>query len=76
MTMRITASFQNEGDWVVATCLENGVASQGHTIDEALSNLKEALELYFEDEPSPQFKPFKILRSISAQYLNLCAIIS
>jgi predicted RNase H-like HicB family nuclease len=33
----------------VARCLEIEVASQGETIDEALANLREALELYFED---------------------------
>jgi len=32
----------------VAQCLELDVASQGETEAEALSNLKEALELYFE----------------------------
>ena len=34
---------------VCAKCLENSIASQGKTIEEALSNLREALELYFED---------------------------
>jgi len=29
------------------------VTSQGETLEEALANLKEALELYFEDEPIP-----------------------
>lgn len=38
-----------EEDWYVATDIISGVASQGKTIDEATSNLKEALELYFED---------------------------
>ena len=28
-----------------------GVASQGDTPEEAIENLKEALELYYEDEP-------------------------
>ena len=51
MTQRLTASLQNEGEWIVATCLENGIASQGKTLDEALANLREAIELYFEDEP-------------------------
>jgi predicted RNase H-like HicB family nuclease len=37
-----------EGDWYVAQCLEVDVASQGETEDEALANLKEALELHFE----------------------------
>lgn len=37
--------------WYVARCLEVEVASQGHSVEEALVNLKEALELYFEDAP-------------------------
>ena len=39
-----------EEDWFVATCLENNIASQGKTIDEATENLKEAIELFYEDE--------------------------
>jgi predicted RNase H-like HicB family nuclease len=40
----------------VAQCLEVDVASQGRTEEEALQNLKEALELYFE-EPQPTVTP-------------------
>ncbi|HKD86450.1 MAG TPA: type II toxin-antitoxin system HicB family antitoxin [Terriglobales bacterium] len=43
-----SASVWREGDWYVSQCLEVDVASQGKTEDEALENLKEALELYFE----------------------------
>jgi predicted RNase H-like HicB family nuclease len=50
MSFKLTVSLQDEEEWVVATCLENGIASQGRTLDDALSNLKEALELYFEDK--------------------------
>ncbi len=39
-----------EGKWFVAKCLEMEIASQGKTKLEALKNLEEALELYFEDE--------------------------
>lgn len=38
-----------ENKWFVAKALEVEVASQGKTEKEALANLKEALELYFED---------------------------
>ena len=48
MKRPFAASVWREGDWFVAQCLEIDVASQGETEDEALSNLKEALELYFE----------------------------
>lgn len=39
-----------EDKWFVAKALEVEVASQGKTESEALDNLKEALELYFEDQ--------------------------
>jgi predicted RNase H-like HicB family nuclease len=48
--MRLTASLTREGEGYVAQCLEVDVASQGDTLEEAISNLKEALELYFEGE--------------------------
>ncbi|MCL2348933.1 MAG: type II toxin-antitoxin system HicB family antitoxin [Planctomycetaceae bacterium] len=34
----------------MASCVENNVASQGTTVDEAVNNLKEALTLYYEDD--------------------------
>jgi len=51
MHRRFTAAVVREGKWYVARALELEVASQGPTLDEALANLKEALELYFEDAP-------------------------
>ena len=51
--MRFTAAVTHEDPWYVARCLEVEVTSQGGTADEALANLKEALELYFENEPLP-----------------------
>lgn len=34
----------------VAECLEIDAVSQGDTVDEAMKNIKEAIELYFEEE--------------------------
>jgi len=51
--MRFTAAVTQEAPWYVARCLEIEVASQGNTVEEALSNLRKALELYFEDRPLP-----------------------
>ena len=51
-----TVVIQKEDDWFVAKCLENSVASQGKTVDEAVGNLREALELYYEDEALPEYK--------------------
>lgn len=42
-----------EGKYYVAQCLNVDVSSFGETETEALANLKEALELYFEDMPTP-----------------------
>jgi len=57
MRFNVTVSIHQEDDWYVAACLENSVASQGKSINEALANLKEALELYFEDnEEAPVIK--------------------
>ena len=40
-----------EGDFYVAQCLNVEVSSFGDTKDDALKNLQEALDLYFEDMP-------------------------
>lgn len=47
---RVTAELWREGEWWVARAIEVNVASQGKSKEEAQSNLKEALELYFEPE--------------------------
>ncbi len=51
--IRLTSAITHEGSWFVARCLEVEVASQGETLESALSNLQEALELYFEDHAAP-----------------------
>ena len=48
MTQEFTATVWQEGEWFVAQCREVEVASQGLTEEEALVNLREALELHFE----------------------------
>jgi len=45
-----TIIIKREEEWFVATCIENNIASQGKTIDEAAENLKEAIALFYEDE--------------------------
>ena len=59
-----------EGDYYISQCLEVEVASFGKTRPEALANLQEALELYFEDIPLPKKSAVKnpILTSIPLQY--------
>lgn len=56
--MKLTAVVTHEDPWYVSRCLEVEVASQGETADEALENLKEALELHFEGAELPAaFEP-------------------
>lgn len=50
MSIRYNVMIQKEENWYIAKCLDNNVASQGKTIEEAMKNLKEALELYVQNE--------------------------
>lgn len=52
------AIIWQENKLFVSSCLEIEVASQGKTKKEALENLEEALELYFEDEKLPLPKSY------------------
>lgn len=54
---RIHSVIWKEDKWYVAKALEVEVASQGETEKEALDNLKEALELYFEDQTKVELAP-------------------
>ena len=46
--MTIMAIIHAEADGFVSLCPELDIASQGETRDEARSNLREAVELFFE----------------------------
>ena len=50
MSIKITVIVQKEEGWYVSKCLENNVTSQGKTVEDAMANLREAIELYYEDE--------------------------
>ena len=45
---QFTSIIQRDGDWYVAFCPELDIASQGRTIEEARTNLIEAIELFLE----------------------------
>lgn len=64
----LNALVWREGDWYVAKAIEVLVASQGRTKKQALNNLEEALELYFEDEKIPAEK-VNVLQSLSLEKL-------
>ncbi len=54
---RIHSVIWKEDKWYVAKALEVEVTSQGKTEKDALENLKEALELYFEDQSKIELSP-------------------
>jgi predicted RNase H-like HicB family nuclease len=66
-TLRLTATVVPDGDWFVARCVEVEVASQGRSIEEALANLREAVELYYENEPAPEALPETVVAPIEVR---------
>jgi len=64
-----SALVWKEDNLFVAKSVEVEIASQGKTKKEALANLEEALELYFEKElPSPKLLPYE---DLSLEKLNI-----
>ena len=61
MRQEFSASVWQEDDWFIAQCLDVDVASQGETEQVALTNLSEALELYFE---APQATSLPVIRKV------------
>jgi predicted RNase H-like HicB family nuclease len=55
-SFQFTAVIEREDDWFVATCPEVDVVSQGKTIEDARSNLLEAVELFFEVASASEIK--------------------
>ena len=58
---QVTAIIYREDDGFVSLCPEFDVASQGKTVEEARSNLSEALELFLQtasdEEIQERYKP-------------------
>ena len=52
-----TAVIHKEDDLYIADCPEVGTVIQGHTVEEAIANLKEATELYLEEFPNENTSP-------------------
>jgi predicted RNase H-like HicB family nuclease len=53
----ITYCVYREEEFFVAQCLNVEVSSFGGTREEAVANLREAVELYFEGESAGDFTP-------------------
>ncbi len=58
-TLRMPILTWKEGEVYVADCPAVRIASQGDTEQEAIENLKEAIELYFEDMPGMTVPPYE-----------------
>lgn len=65
--LRMTAAVTKEGKFYIARCLEVEVTSQGETMDEALENLREALELYYEDQVDVETPSTPIIAPIDVE---------
>lgn len=65
----LSALVWKEGKWYVAKCNEIEAASQGKTKKEAVKNLKEAIELYFENEPP--FPRLPELKDVSLESIKI-----
>jgi len=67
--MQFSAVLIKEGKYYVALCPELDIASQGENVEEALRNLKEAIELYLEEEdaqvPKEETRPLITLIEVS-----------
>ncbi len=71
MSYKFTAIINKEPKWYVARCVELGVVSQGKTIEDAQKNLKEAVELYLEDNPKAKIyisKSASLITTLELQY--------
>jgi predicted RNase H-like HicB family nuclease len=53
---RFTAIIEREGNLYVALCPELDIASQGDSVEEARTNLVEALTLFFEVAEAPEIE--------------------
>jgi len=75
--MRFTAIIRKGEKQYVALCPEIDVASQGHTIEKAISNLKEAVELYIEVEGYPEEfgKEDQVITSIEVKPSEIAKVI-
>jgi predicted RNase H-like HicB family nuclease len=60
-TREFSSVVNKEGKWYVATCPELGIASQGKSVENSIDNLREAIELYLEDDgaevPAANYRP-------------------
>ncbi len=66
-TLHLTAVVTRDGDWYVARCLEVEATSQGETIEQALANLRDVVEVYLEEEPAPEMPQTPLVTSFDVR---------
>ena len=58
----------DEGIYYVINGVEIALTTDGETIEEALRNLREAVELYFEGDELPQLPHLEVRFEVTAEY--------
>ena len=71
-SLELSAVVWREEALYVALCPELDVASQGKSVEEALSNLREALELYLDDEDAEELPKREVeeLKELLSAYVQ------
>ena len=67
---KLTAVIEKEGKWYVATCPELGIASQGHSLEDAEAMIQEAVELFLEEADEAEIKR-RLNRGVKVKCLEL-----
>jgi predicted RNase H-like HicB family nuclease len=70
--LQLTGLLEREGAGYVSLCPELDIASQGDTVEQALANLREAVELFLEtaarSEIEGRYHPEVIVSRFEASY--------
>ena len=68
-TFTLTAIVNKKGESYESLCPELGITTRGETIEEAVTNLKQAVELYLQNEDIalPIKRPFMTTFEVKAQ---------
>lgn len=67
---KIQCIIYQDGDQFVAHCLNTGVATQGDSYEEAVKNIKEAVELYLEGDGEAHYMPIIGGITLTEQFIN------
>lgn len=65
MTFKVVLEPSEEGGYTVYVPALPGCLSEGDTMEEALQNIREAIELYLEAVPEPQQQPGRLILEVA-----------